>query len=70
MATLGEKGIFNTVFTSLAINFYLGPGYFYFSISVIHSDDRLCGLVVRVPGYKYRGPGSIHGVTRFYEKWV
>jgi hypothetical protein len=21
--------------------------------------DRLCGLVVRVPGYRYRGPGSI-----------
>jgi hypothetical protein len=34
-------------------------------------DDRLCGLVVRVPGYKIRGPGSIPGATRFSEKkWV
>jgi hypothetical protein len=23
--------------------------------------DRLSGLVVRVPGYKFRGPGSILG---------
>jgi hypothetical protein len=21
------------------------------------ADDRLCGLVVRVPGYRFRGPG-------------
>jgi hypothetical protein len=26
--------------------------------------DRLCGLVVRVPGYRSRGPGSILGSTR------
>jgi hypothetical protein len=33
--------------------------------------DRLCGLVVRVPGYRSRGPGSIPGTTRFSEKqWV
>jgi hypothetical protein len=30
--------------------------------------DRLCGLVVRVPGYRSRGPGSIPGPTRFSEK--
>jgi hypothetical protein len=30
--------------------------------------DRLCGLVVRVPGYTSRGPGSIRGATRFSEK--
>jgi hypothetical protein len=28
--------------------------------------DRLCGLVVRVPGYRSRGPGSIPRATRFY----
>jgi hypothetical protein len=28
----------------------------------------VCGLVVRVPGYKSRGPGSIRGSTRFSEK--
>jgi hypothetical protein len=30
--------------------------------------DRLCGLVVIVPGYRFRGPGSIPGATRFSEK--
>jgi hypothetical protein len=30
--------------------------------------DRLCGLVVRVPGYRSRGPGLISGATRFSEK--
>jgi hypothetical protein len=30
--------------------------------------DRLCGPVVRVPGYRSRGPGSIPGSTRFSEK--
>jgi hypothetical protein len=26
-------------------------------------SDRICGLVVRVPGYRSRGPGSIPGAT-------
>jgi hypothetical protein len=30
--------------------------------------DRLCGLVVGVPGYRSRGSGSIPGATRFTEK--
>jgi hypothetical protein len=30
--------------------------------------DRFCGLVVRVPGYSSRGPGSILDATRFSEK--
>jgi hypothetical protein len=29
-------------------------------------NDRLCGLVVKVPGYRFRGPGSIPGATRFF----
>jgi hypothetical protein len=29
--------------------------------------DRLCGLVIRVPGCYARGPGSIPGATRFSE---
>jgi hypothetical protein len=29
---------------------------------------RLCGLVVRVPGYTSGGPGSIPDATRFSEK--
>jgi hypothetical protein len=30
--------------------------------------DHLFGLVVRVPGYRSRGPGSISGATGFSEK--
>jgi hypothetical protein len=30
--------------------------------------DRLCGLVVRVPGYRSTGPASIPGATIFSEK--
>jgi hypothetical protein len=30
--------------------------------------DRLCGLVATVPGYRFRGPGSIPGATRLSEK--
>jgi hypothetical protein len=31
-------------------------------------NDLLCGLVVRVSGYRSRGLGSIPVITRFYEK--
>jgi hypothetical protein len=34
----------------------------------ITPPDRLCGLVVRVPGYRSRGPGFTLGATRFPEK--
>jgi hypothetical protein len=35
------------------------------------ATHRFCGLVVRVPGYRSRGPGSTSGSTRFSEKyWV
>jgi hypothetical protein len=30
--------------------------------------DRLCGLMVRVPGYRSRGPVSIPTATRFSDK--
>jgi hypothetical protein len=30
---------------------------------ILHSDS-LCGLVVRVPAYRFRGPGSIPGTTK------
>jgi hypothetical protein len=26
----------------------------------------LCGLVVKVQGYRFRGPGSVPGATRFF----
>jgi hypothetical protein len=32
------------------------------------NKDRPCGLVVRVPDYRSRGPGSIPGTTRFSKK--
>jgi hypothetical protein len=34
-------------------------------VLIIKLVDRLCGLVVRVPGYRSKGPGSIPGATRF-----
>jgi hypothetical protein len=34
---------------------------FYFLILIF---DRLCGLVVRVLGYRSGGPGSIPGITK------
>jgi hypothetical protein len=36
--------------------------------SLYLNTDRLCGLVVEVPGYSYRGSGSIPGATRFFLK--
>jgi hypothetical protein len=30
----------------------------------VSNDDRLCGLVVRFPGHRSGGPGSIPGTTR------
>jgi hypothetical protein len=38
---------------------------FVYRISVLWAD-RHCGLVVRVPGCRRRGPGSIPGATRFF----
>jgi hypothetical protein len=32
--------------------------------TVVNNRDRLCGLVVRVLGYRFGGPGSIPGTTR------
>jgi hypothetical protein len=36
----------------------------------IHNEthDRLCGLVVEVPDYRFRGPGLIPGATRFFSE--
>jgi hypothetical protein len=32
---------------------------------LIFDSDCLCGLVVSVSGYRFRGPGSIPGATKF-----
>jgi hypothetical protein len=37
-------------------------------LSLVSTTHRLCGLVVRVLGYKSRGLGSIPGAIRFSEK--
>jgi hypothetical protein len=37
-------------------------------IKVEWGGDRLCGLVVRVLGYRSGGPGSIPGTTRKKEE--
>jgi hypothetical protein len=31
------------------------------------NNRRLCGPVIRVPGYRSRGPGSVPGATRVSE---
>jgi hypothetical protein len=38
----------------------------YIKSSWMKSFDRLCGLVVKVPGYRYRSPGSIPDATGFF----
>jgi hypothetical protein len=35
---------------------------------VLVTAVRLCAVVVIVPGYRSRGPGSIPGATRFSER--
>jgi hypothetical protein len=35
-----------------------------------NNNNRLCGLVVRVLGYRFGGPGSIPGTTRKKRYWV
>jgi hypothetical protein len=39
-----------------------------FTVSQVLFKDRLCGLVVRVLGYRSGGPGSIPGTTRKKKK--
>jgi hypothetical protein len=38
--------------------------YIYIYMRMCVCKDRLCGLVVRVLGYRSGGPGSIPGTTR------
>jgi hypothetical protein len=38
------------------------------SVANAYSEDRPCGLEVRIPGYRSIGPGSILGATRLSEK--
>jgi hypothetical protein len=44
------------------------PVRYELNLYVMHKKvDRLCGLVVRVSGYRSIGLGSIPGATRFSE---
>jgi hypothetical protein len=48
---------------------YNSKGKQLYSYIIIPNRSRIvCGLVVRVPGYRSRGPGSIPGATKFSEK--
>jgi hypothetical protein len=51
-------------------NFSSVFNYFFCQIilHLVHYVYRFCGLMVRVPGYRSRGPGSIPGTTRIPEK--
>jgi hypothetical protein len=40
----------------------------FFRYSLETETDCPCGLVLRLPGYRSRGPGSFSGATRFSEK--
>jgi hypothetical protein len=43
----------------------LGGLFEYLTVAkLVETSDRLCGLVVRVLGYRSGGPGSIPGTTR------
>jgi hypothetical protein len=42
--------------------------YYYYYFYYYH--DRVCSLLVRVPGYRSRGPGSIPSATRVSEQVV
>jgi hypothetical protein len=56
------------VLHALPISSLMWPFQLYLASSTIY-EACLCGLVVRVPGYRSRGPGSIPSTFRFLEKW-
>jgi hypothetical protein len=53
-------------------NWFLTPVLKYLNFDTVSeypfAIDHFCGLVVSVPGYRSRGPGSNPGATRFSEK--
>jgi hypothetical protein len=56
---LFSLSLFNLIIRIMLSVFYVGIYWFnfFFCFCVHLSVDRLCGLVVRVPGYRSRGPG-------------
>jgi hypothetical protein len=65
--------MFSTVFGYLNSHHIQKKTFRYQYICILHGlgpfIDRLRGLVVRVPGWRSRGPGSILSATRFSEKY-
>jgi hypothetical protein len=49
----------------LSLSFILATVFF---VAAEGTKDLICCLVIRVPGYRSRGPTSITGATRFAEK--
>jgi hypothetical protein len=63
----------NTLNSSRRIDIYIDRFNDFPAEGVSYCDnfsviDRFCGLVVSVPVYRSKGPGSIPGATRFSEK--
>ena len=48
---------FTVICEPVLFYYYYTHIYTYIHIIYIYTNDRLCGLVVRVSGYRYRGPG-------------
>jgi hypothetical protein len=64
-----ERGQLSLKFFRLFLLYYLNDWISLIKICMyIMPPDSLCGLVVRVPGYRSRGPGSIPGATKLSEK--
>jgi hypothetical protein len=53
--------IYSPVRIQIHIGIFLTYGH---NKSILYFNARLCGLVVRVLGYRSGGPGSISGTTR------
>jgi hypothetical protein len=47
-----------------SVDLLLDLGRFFYFLILYTVDYRLCGLVVRVLGYRAGGPGSIPGTTK------
>jgi hypothetical protein len=58
-------GFITTVFPSEFCTVKLSHWVTLIKYNSLNTLDRFCGLVVRVLGYRYEGPGSIPGTTRF-----
>jgi hypothetical protein len=64
------KEIFVTSFQESFIKKFIGLFSLVIKVfwGLVKMCGGICGLVVRVPSYRSRGPGSIPGATRFSEE--